>query len=92
MYARRSCGSHRVSCYIRFDYNRMTGGKVTRQILYPERLDLRSYMSVTKGPPVTYQLYAVLTHVGHSAGSGHYFCNIRAPNKQWFTMNDQHVS
>ena len=32
----------------RFDYNRMFGGKITKQITYPEKLDLRPYMSENK--------------------------------------------
>uniref|UniRef100_T1IR82 Ubiquitin carboxyl-terminal hydrolase n=1 Tax=Strigamia maritima TaxID=126957 RepID=T1IR82_STRMM len=72
----------------RFDYNRMMGGKISKNITFPEKLDMRSYMSQTQGPPVKYQLYAVLVHQGASCSSGHYFCFVRNSNNLWYCMDD----
>lgn len=75
----------------RFDYNRMFGGKITKHVSYPEKLDLRPYMSDTKGGPVFYRLNAVLVHLGPSCNSGHYFCYVRNSNGYWYLMDDARV-
>ncbi|XP_067118566.1 ubiquitin carboxyl-terminal hydrolase 36 isoform X2 [Centruroides vittatus] len=75
----------------RFDYNRMFGGKITKHVSYPEKLDLRPYMSDTKGGPVIYRLNAVLVHLGPSCNSGHYFCYVRNSNGYWYLMDDARV-
>lgn len=68
------------------------GGKVTRHIAFPEKLNIRPYMSIKSGDPVMYQLYAVLVHMGHSTNSGHYYCYVRSSNQAWYCMNDSMVS
>lgn len=72
----------------RFDYNRMVGGKITKQIAFPEKFNMRPYMSQRNGPPVMFQLYAVLVHQGVSCNSGHYFCFVRNSNNLWYIMDD----
>lgn len=67
------------------------GGKVTRHISFPEKLNIRPYMSVSQGAAITYQLYAVLVHMGHSTNSGHYYCYVRSSNQAWYCMNDSMV-
>ncbi|MED6247466.1 hypothetical protein ATANTOWER_003135 [Ataeniobius toweri] len=69
-----------------------TGGKITKDVKYPEYLDLRSFMSQSQGEPQIYGLYAVLVHSGFSCHAGHYFCYIKASNGQWYQMNDSSVS
>ncbi|XP_035211828.1 ubiquitin carboxyl-terminal hydrolase 36-like isoform X1 [Stegodyphus dumicola] len=75
----------------RFDYHRTFGGKITKQITYPERLNLRPYMSDPKGDPVWYHLYAVLVHSGPTCNSGHYYCYVKNSNNLWYIMDDQRV-
>uniref|UniRef100_A0A3Q3VNN7 Ubiquitin carboxyl-terminal hydrolase n=1 Tax=Mola mola TaxID=94237 RepID=A0A3Q3VNN7_MOLML len=69
-----------------------TGGKLTKDVKYPEYLDLRPFMSQSQGEPQVYGLYAVLVHSGFSCHAGHYFCYIKASNGQWYQMNDSSVS
>lgn len=40
-------------------------------------LDVRPYLSVPRGDPVLYSLYAVLVHSGHSCHAGHYYCYVK---------------
>ncbi|KAF6728405.1 Ubiquitin carboxyl-terminal hydrolase 42 [Oryzias melastigma] len=69
-----------------------TGGKITKDVKYPESLDLRPFMSQSQGEPQNYGLYAVLVHSGFSCHAGHYFCYIKASSGQWYQMNDSSVS
>ncbi|XP_047465111.1 ubiquitin carboxyl-terminal hydrolase 42 [Mugil cephalus] len=69
-----------------------TGGKITKDVKYPEYLDLQPFMSQSQGEPQVYALYAVLVHSGFSCHAGHYFCYIKASNGQWYQMNDSSVS
>lgn len=75
----------------RFDYSRSMGGKITKCVTFPEKLDLRPFMSQRQGPPIMYQLYAVLVHQGVSCNSGHYFCFVRNSNNLWYLMDDSKV-
>ncbi|XP_018093834.1 ubiquitin carboxyl-terminal hydrolase 36 isoform X2 [Xenopus laevis] len=68
-----------------------SGGKITKEVGYPEFLNLRPYMSQRNGNPVMYALYAVLVHSGYSCHAGHYYCYVKASNGQWFQMNDSLV-
>ncbi|NWX94037.1 UBP42 hydrolase, partial [Nothoprocta pentlandii] len=68
-----------------------TGGKISKDVEYPEYLDLRAYMSQPVGEPVLYALYAVLVHRGASGRAGHYFCFTKASNGLWYEMNDASV-
>ncbi|NWQ82222.1 UBP36 hydrolase, partial [Columbina picui] len=68
-----------------------TGGKITKDVGYPELLNVRPYMSQTSGDPVMYGLYAVLVHSGFSSHAGHYYCYVKASNGQWYQMNDNVV-
>ncbi|XP_041671689.1 ubiquitin carboxyl-terminal hydrolase 42 [Cheilinus undulatus] len=69
-----------------------SGGKITKDVKYPEYLDLRPFMSQSQGEPLLYGLYAVLVHSGFSCHAGHYYCYIKASNGQWYQMNDSSVS
>ncbi|XP_051488447.1 ubiquitin carboxyl-terminal hydrolase 42 isoform X1 [Apus apus] len=68
-----------------------TGGKINKEVKYPEYLDLRAYMSQSIGEPLIYALYAVLVHNGFSCNAGHYICYIKAGNGRWYRMNDASV-
>ncbi|NXC38197.1 UBP42 hydrolase, partial [Penelope pileata] len=68
-----------------------TGGKINKEVKYPEYLDLRAYMSQSIGEPLLYALYAVLVHSGVNSHAGHYFCFIKAADGLWYQMNDATV-
>ncbi|XP_010904199.2 ubiquitin carboxyl-terminal hydrolase 42 [Esox lucius] len=68
------------------------GGKIAKDVRYPEYLDLRPFMSQSHGEPQIYVLYAVLVHSGFSCHAGHYYCYVKASNGQWYQMNDSSVS
>ena len=76
----------------RFDFNSMFGGKVNKEVNYPEHIDMRPFMSDPHGSSQWYRLYAVLVHLGFSCHSGHYYCYVRSSNGCWFCMNDSQVS
>ncbi|NXF89072.1 UBP36 hydrolase, partial [Eubucco bourcierii] len=65
--------------------------KITKDVGYPELLNIRPYMSQKDGDPVMYGLYAVLVHSGFSCNAGHYYCYVKASNGQWYQMNDNVV-
>lgn len=68
------------------------GGKITKHVSFPEKFDMRAYMSQRQGPPIVYLLYAVLVHQGVSCNSGHYFCFVRNSNNLWYLMDDSKAS
>ncbi|KAI5627255.1 ubiquitin carboxyl-terminal hydrolase 42 isoform X1 [Silurus asotus] len=68
------------------------GGKISKDVRYNEYIDLRPYMSQSRGEPQVYGLYAVLVHSGFSCYEGHYYCYVKASNGQWYEMNDSSVT
>ncbi|XP_076856355.1 ubiquitin carboxyl-terminal hydrolase 42 [Brachyhypopomus gauderio] len=68
------------------------GGKIAKDVRYPEYLDMRPFMSQSHGEPQLYGLYAVLVHSGFSCHAGHYYCYVKSGNGQWYEMNDASVS
>ncbi|XP_075034021.1 ubiquitin carboxyl-terminal hydrolase 36 [Mixophyes fleayi] len=85
---------HRASNVLTLSLKRFanfSGGKITKDVGYPEFLNIRPYMSQNNGDPVMYALYAVLVHSGYSCHAGHYYCYVKASNGQWFQMNDSLV-
>ncbi|XP_007958027.1 ubiquitin carboxyl-terminal hydrolase 36 [Orycteropus afer afer] len=85
---------HRASSVLTLSLKRFanfSGGKITKDVGYPEFLNIRPYMSQSNGEPVTYGLYAVLVHSGYSCHAGHYYCYVKASNGQWYQMNDSLV-
>ncbi|KAM3922287.1 ubiquitin carboxyl-terminal hydrolase 36 [Leptodactylus fuscus] len=85
---------HRASNVLTLSLKRFanfSGGKITKDVGYPEFLNIRPYMSQTNGDPVMYALYAVLVHSGYSCHAGHYYCYVKASNGQWYQMNDSLV-
>lgn len=63
------------------------GGKISKHIKYPARLNIRDYMSKKNGPPEVYSLFATIQHEGYSCQSGHYVANVRC-GQRWFHFND----
>lgn len=85
---------HRTSNVLTLSLKRFanfSGGKITKDVGYPEFLNIRPYMSQSSGEPVMYGLYAVLVHSGFSCHAGHYYCYVKASNGQWYQMNDSLV-
>ncbi|XP_069848964.1 ubiquitin carboxyl-terminal hydrolase 36 isoform X1 [Dipodomys merriami] len=85
---------HRTSNVLTLSLKRFanfSGGKITKDVGYPEFLNIRPYMSQNSGDPVMYGLYAVLVHSGYSCHAGHYYCYVKASNGQWYQMNDSLV-
>lgn len=85
---------HRTSNVLTLSLKRFanfSGGKITKDVGYPEFLNIRPYMSQSSGEPVMYGLYAVLVHSGYSCHAGHYYCYVKASNGQWYQMNDSSV-
>nr|DBA27516.1 TPA: hypothetical protein GDO54_007999 [Pyxicephalus adspersus] len=85
---------HRASNVLTLSLKRFanfSGGKITKDVGYPEFLNIRPYMSQSNGDPVMYALYAVLVHSGYSCHAGHYYCYVKASNGQWYQMNDSLV-
>ncbi|XP_037348475.1 ubiquitin carboxyl-terminal hydrolase 36 isoform X2 [Talpa occidentalis] len=85
---------HRASGVLTLSLKRFanfSGGKITKDVGYPEFLNIRPYMSQSSGDPVMYGLYAVLVHSGYSCHAGHYYCYVKASNGQWYQMNDSLV-
>uniref|UniRef100_A0A3P9HP57 ubiquitinyl hydrolase 1 n=1 Tax=Oryzias latipes TaxID=8090 RepID=A0A3P9HP57_ORYLA len=85
---------HRTSNVLTLSLKRFanfSGGKITKDVGYPEFLNIRPYMSQSSGDPVMYGLYAVLVHSGYSCHAGHYYCYIKASNGLWYQMNDSMV-
>ncbi|XP_024061690.1 ubiquitin carboxyl-terminal hydrolase 36 [Terrapene carolina triunguis] len=85
---------HRASNVLTLSLKRFanfSGGKITKDVGYPEFLNVRPYMSQSNGDPVMYGLYAVLVHSGYSCHAGHYYCYVKASNGQWYQMNDSLV-
>ncbi|XP_010595216.1 ubiquitin carboxyl-terminal hydrolase 36 isoform X1 [Loxodonta africana] len=85
---------HRASSVLTLSLKRFanfTGGKITKDVGYPEFLNIRPYMSQSNGEPVMYGLYAVLVHSGYSCHAGHYYCYVKVSNGQWYQMNDSLV-
>ncbi|XP_028843472.1 ubiquitin carboxyl-terminal hydrolase 36 isoform X2 [Denticeps clupeoides] len=85
---------HRTSNVLTLSLKRFanfSGGKITKDVCYPEILNIRPYMSQSTGDPVMYGLYAVLVHSGYSCHAGHYYCYVKASNGQWYQMNDSMV-
>ncbi|KAI8614735.1 hypothetical protein BC830DRAFT_358108 [Chytriomyces sp. MP71] len=74
----------------RFEFAAFGGGKITKRVEFPEKLNLQPYMFRTKEDKI-YHLYGVLVHSGHSCNSGHYYSYVKAPNGTWYIKNDSEV-
>ncbi|KAK1292278.1 Ubiquitin carboxyl-terminal hydrolase 18 [Acorus calamus] len=68
-------------------------GKLNKRVTYPEKLDLRPYMSEAGNGDV-YTLYAVVVHVDmlNSSFFGHYICYTKDFYGNWYRIDDCMVS
>ena len=65
-------------------------GKITKTIEFEQELYLPCSGEETK--KVKYELSSMIVHHGSSVHGGHYVAFIKAPNGQWYEMNDSQVS
>jgi len=49
------------------------------------------FVTVQRGQPGDYSLYAVLVHVGNTMQSGHYYCCVKVDG-HWWKLNDAEVT
>lgn len=75
----------------RFEFTPFGGKKLTRNVSYPEKLDLNSIMCDGQSSPI-YNLFGVLVHSGHTSNSGHYYSFIKSPSGAWYCMDDSSVN
>ncbi|KYQ92242.1 peptidase C19 family protein [Tieghemostelium lacteum] len=75
----------------RFSFMGMFGGKINKSINFEPQLNLSPFMTQSTSDAV-YDLYGVLTHLGGSTNSGHYFCFVKNSNGVWHKLDDEFVS
>eukprot|EP00484_Ammonia_sp_Unknown_P020975 CAMPEP_0197031480 /NCGR_PEP_ID=MMETSP1384-20130603/10476_1 /TAXON_ID=29189 /ORGANISM="Ammonia sp." /LENGTH=986 /DNA_ID=CAMNT_0042461013 /DNA_START=30 /DNA_END=2990 /DNA_ORIENTATION=+ len=68
-----------------------SGGKINKHVKFDETLDLTEFMSYNICPKVSYSLFGVLVHYGYSSHGGHYVSYIKAPDNEWYLMDDSSV-
>ena len=68
-----------------------SGGKINKHVKFERTLDLSEFMSYNTSPRVSYSLFAVLVHYGYSSHGGHYVAFCKAPNDEWYLMDDSRV-
>ena len=85
-----TCGDVLVLVLKRF--SDFTRDKMAKPVHYPDRLDMRPYLSRQNGGPLEYRLYAVLVHVGLRRDRGHYLCYVKAGDGRWYEMDDAKVT
>ncbi|XP_076459651.1 uncharacterized protein LOC143292880 [Babylonia areolata] len=93
--ARKKFSLHKIPNVLTIQLNRFgftrAAGKINKHIQFPDKLNIRPYMSHRQGEAECYNLYAVLIHSGHHCSMGHYYCYVRAPSNVWYIMNDASV-
>lgn len=72
----------------RFDWD---GTKVNTPVRIPATLDLDEYRDVGNDNKMRYELTAVIKHAGDS-GFGHYVCDARASDGEWYHFDDDRKS
>ncbi|KAI8067681.1 uncharacterized protein B0P05DRAFT_552533 [Gilbertella persicaria] len=76
-----------------FDLQRGYMRKINTDVQFPQALNMAPYVSQEKKvKEANYRLYAVLVHFGHGCDSGHYIAYVKAPNGQWYLMDDEDVT
>ncbi|KAG0164539.1 Ubiquitin carboxyl-terminal hydrolase 36 [Apophysomyces sp. BC1015] len=77
-----------------FDLKYGSMRKIMNDVKYPECLDMAPYISKEKkihSSQLRYRLYAVLVHLGHGCGSGHYYAYVKNSSGKWYRMDDEDV-
>uniref|UniRef100_A0A0D9WMM9 Ubiquitin carboxyl-terminal hydrolase n=1 Tax=Leersia perrieri TaxID=77586 RepID=A0A0D9WMM9_9ORYZ len=65
--------------------------KIDKKVDFQPMLDLKPYISDSKGTDFKYSLYGVLVHAGWNTQSGHYFCFVRTSSGMWHNLDDNQV-
>ena len=68
--------------------------KISRHISFPMTLSVEEFMSKgeeSTASTLTYSLYGVVVHSGHSVRSGHYLAYVKNSNGVWYEMDDDQV-
>jgi ubiquitin carboxyl-terminal hydrolase 10 len=63
------------------------GTKINTPVRIPTTLDLEEYRDVGNDHSMRYQLTAVIKHAG-SGGFGHYICDAKAGDGEWYRFDD----
>ena len=72
----------------RFDWD---GNKIATAVRIPTTLSLDNYRDVGNDCRLLYELAAVIKHAG-SGGFGHYICDVRAGDGEWYCFDDDKKS
>ena len=93
-------GLPQVMCFHlkRFEFNtRGRQSRIGKNIQFPFVLDMGEFMDYSKGTKcatnrlkTTYELFALVVHVGSSCSSCHYLAYVKRGG-QWYKANDSHV-
>uniref|UniRef100_A0ACD5ZPV7 Uncharacterized protein n=1 Tax=Avena sativa TaxID=4498 RepID=A0ACD5ZPV7_AVESA len=65
--------------------------KIDKKVDFRPVLDLKPFVSDSKGADYKYSLYGVLVHAGWSTQSGHYYCYVRTSSGMWHNLDDNQV-
>lgn len=65
--------------------------KIDKKVDFQSILDLKPFVSDSKGTDFKYSLYGVLVHTGWSTQSGHYYCYVRTSSGMWHNLDDKEV-
>ena len=78
--------------YLIINLNRGRGAVYECKVNFPSQLNILNYVTYRQGI-TTYELYAVICHLGPSSMSGHFvaYCRNRIDNK-WYLYNDAFVT
>lgn len=80
----------------RFSFGLSGAQKVHKSVSYPLQLKIHpSWLSNEKKYTVqqrTYNLVAVVSHLGQEVAGGHYTCDVRQTNGQWLYFDDHRIT
>ncbi|KAL6861915.1 hypothetical protein ACP4OV_017615 [Aristida adscensionis] len=65
--------------------------KIDKKVEFQPILDLKPFVSDSKGADFKYSLYGVLVHAGWNTQSGHYYCFVRTSSGMWHNLDDNQV-
>lgn len=69
-------------------------GKISKDVMFPEHLNLSQYMCGTDDSSPVYSLYAVVVHhdVMNATMCGHYVCYVKDSQGKWHEVDDSKVN
>ncbi|KAG2609935.1 hypothetical protein PVAP13_4KG076100 [Panicum virgatum] len=65
--------------------------KIDKRVEFQPVLDLKPFVSDSKGSDFKYSLYGVLVHAGWNTQSGHYYCYVCTSSGMWHNLDDNQV-